>query len=60
MKNNNCLEKELATLKIMVSMKLLTIEELKNKLEELKNKYNLDIVLRNNNVSTKTTTINYI
>lgn len=57
---NNDLEKEITILKTMVMMRLLTIDELKEKLKEIGDKFNLQVVLREHNTTTDKRTIEYI
>ena len=54
------LEKELTIIGTMVKMGLITFDELKIKMKELGEKYDMPIVLRNHNITTDTTTIEYV
>jgi hypothetical protein len=54
------LEKELTIIGTMVKMGLITFDELKIKMKELGEKYDMTIVLRNHNITTDTTTIEYV
>lgn len=57
---NNNLEKELTMLQMMVRMRLLTLDQFKTKIKEIGEKYDLTIILRNHNVTTDTTTLEYV
>lgn len=58
-KNNN-LEKELNILQTMVRMRLLTMDDFKAKIKEIGERYDLQVILRNHNITTDTTTIEYV
>lgn len=63
MKKNNIekdLEKELTIIESMVKMGLLTFDGLKAKMKELGEKYDMPIIIRNHDITTDKTTIEYV
>ncbi len=56
----NKLEKELIALRTMVKMRLLNMEEFKKIVKDIGERYNIQPIIRNHDLTTDTTTIEFV